>query len=263
MKEIRSLKEKGKPERGKAETGFMAALKIQKVWRGFASRTQTRKKKMEEMILIGMLPDPRRDNKLQEAIENVRLQRHKMQMEHQKMYETSLKKFEDEIKGKQGCAMSEDMADEIRNWFKDFFMKTGKFPEFPSEEAGGSRHLLSRQGTESEFSRSSAPSSKESKKTVKEKGKEKNKGEEVVVDESFSKKGFKPDESSFLPEIKTGIDEYHDVWRGKDESGNLKQLHYEEMIYADKYSEVELELRRLVDEMMRHELDLLQAIETC
>lgn len=38
----------------------------------------------------------------------------------------------------------------------------------------------------------------------------------------------------------------------------MKQLHYEDMIYAEKYSEVEMELRRIVDEMMRHELDLLQ-----
>lgn len=61
-------------------------------------------------------------------------------------------------------------------------------------------------GTESEFSRSSAPSSKESKKTTKDKGKENKKGDEPVMDEGF-KKGFKPDESSFLPEIKTGIEE--------------------------------------------------------
>lgn len=66
---------------------------------------------------------------------------------------------------------------------------------------------LNFKGTESEFSRSSAPSSKESKKTAKEKGKEKGKGDEPMMDEGF-KKGFKPDESSFLPEIKTGIDEY-------------------------------------------------------
>lgn len=122
------------------------------------------------------------------------------------------------------------VSDEIRNWFKDYFTKTGKLPEFPSEEAGGSRNLLSRQGnkfafmknlwaqgehvdfvctekgTESEFSRSSAPSSKESKKNAKEKGKEKSKGDEPVMDEGF-KKGFKPDESSFLPEVKAGIDE--------------------------------------------------------
>lgn len=43
---------------------------------------------------------------------------------------------------------------------------------------------------------------------MKEKGKEKGKGDEPIIDEGF-KKGFKPDESSFLPEIKTGIDEYN------------------------------------------------------
>ncbi|CRK93455.1 CLUMA_CG006991, isoform A [Clunio marinus] len=257
MKEIRSLKEKGKPERGKAETGFLAAMKIQKMWRGFASRLQTRKKKLEEMILIGMLPDPKQDTKLQESVELLRKQRYRKQSEYYQLYLESLKRFEVEIKSKQGASMSEDMADEIRNWFRDYFAKTGKLPEYPSEDAGGSRHLLSRQGTESEFSRSSAPSSKESKKTVKEKGKEKGKGDELVMDDNF-KKGFKPDESSFLPEIKTGIDEYNEIWRTKDESSNLKQLHYEDMIYAEKYREVEMELRKIVDEMMRNELDLLQ-----
>jgi IQ and AAA domain-containing protein len=69
--------------------------------------------------------------------------------------------------------------------------------------------ISSEKGTESDFSRSSAPSSKESKKNVKEKGgKEKGKGDEPIHDDNF-KKGFKPDESSFLPEIKLGIDEYH------------------------------------------------------
>lgn len=51
---------------------------------------------------------------------------------------------------------------------------------------------------------------------------------------------------------------YNEVWKTKDESANLKQLHYEDMIYSEKYSEVEMELRRIVDEMMRHELNLLQ-----
>lgn len=209
MKEIRSLKEKGKPERGKAETGLMAAMKIQKMWRGYASRTQTRKKKLEEMILIGMLPDPHQNTAGQEVVEIVCKQRYKVQDVYQQLTVEALKKFQDEINKKQGSAITEDMADEIRNWFRDFYNRTGKFPEFPTEEAGGSRHLLSRQGTESEMSRSSAISSKDSKKTAKDgKGKEKGKGDELVIDDGF-KKGFKPDESSFLPEIKAGIDEYN------------------------------------------------------
>lgn len=58
MKEIKLLKEKGKPDgiKDKTSSGLMAAMKIQKMWRGYATRQQTRRKKMEEMILIGMLP---------------------------------------------------------------------------------------------------------------------------------------------------------------------------------------------------------------
>lgn len=57
MKEIRQLKEKGKPEGVKDRSdGLVAAMKIQKVWRGFATRRKTRRGKLEEMYLIGMIP---------------------------------------------------------------------------------------------------------------------------------------------------------------------------------------------------------------
>lgn len=63
MKEIRQLKEKGKPEGVKEKTdGLAAAMKIQKVWRGFATRRKTRRGKLEEMYLIGMVPRPNQKN---------------------------------------------------------------------------------------------------------------------------------------------------------------------------------------------------------
>lgn len=40
---------------------------------------------------------------------------------------------------------------------------------------------------------------------------------------------------------------------------NNKQTHYADMVYADKFSEVENEIRKVVDEMMRQELEILQA----
>jgi SpoVK/Ycf46/Vps4 family AAA+-type ATPase len=255
MKEIRSLKDKGKPERSKAETGLMAAIKIQKVWRGYASRIKTMKERVEEMVLIGMLPGESQKAKVDEMKENMRNERYRLQKEYRKYYEDELQKFEEEIVRKRGAVMSEEMSDQIRNWFKDYYNKTGKFPDYPSEDAGGSRHLLSRQGTESELSRSSA--SKESKRIAKEKPKEKPKGEEVL-DENIFKKGFTAEESSFLPEIKTGIEEFNDVWKIKDESQNLKQLPYGDMIQDEKFAEVEQKLRKIVDDMMRSELNLLQ-----
>lgn len=63
MKEIKQLKEKGKPDAVKDRTdGLVAAMRIQKVWRGFATRRKTRHGKVEEMYLIGMIPRPDRQN---------------------------------------------------------------------------------------------------------------------------------------------------------------------------------------------------------
>lgn len=178
----------------------------------------------------------------------------------------SLSDTKEEISTRQGSLLTEEIADEIRTWLKEYHQRAGKFPDFPSEEAGGSRHLLSRQGTESEMSRSSAFSSKESSRQAKEKAKaakervaksgDLNEAEDPGVG---LENGFKASQSLFLPEIKTGVDEYNDVWRTKDEASNLRQSHYDEMVFADKYQEVESELRRVVDDVMRQELELLQA----
>lgn len=63
MKEIRQLKEKGKPDAVKDRTdGLMAAMRIQKMWRGFVDRRKTRHGKIEEMYLIGMVPRPQQRN---------------------------------------------------------------------------------------------------------------------------------------------------------------------------------------------------------
>lgn len=63
MKEIRQLKEKGKPDAGRDRSdGLNAAMRIQKVWRGYATRCRTRRGKLDEMYLIGMIPRPNREN---------------------------------------------------------------------------------------------------------------------------------------------------------------------------------------------------------
>lgn len=72
--------------------------------------------------------------------------RYKLQDDYHREYEDALVSIREDINIKQGTAMAEDIADEIRTWFKEYKTRTGKFPEFPSEDSGGSRHLLSRQG---------------------------------------------------------------------------------------------------------------------
>lgn len=57
MKEIRLYKEKGRGDH-KQEMSASAATAIQKVWRGFVARRDTRRRKREEQILIGMEMPP-------------------------------------------------------------------------------------------------------------------------------------------------------------------------------------------------------------
>lgn len=54
--------------------------------------------------------------------------------------------MKDDIATKQTVPLTEDITDEIRVWFRDYYTRMGKFPDFPSEDNGGSRNLLSRQG---------------------------------------------------------------------------------------------------------------------
>lgn len=41
-----------------------------------------------------------------------------------------------------GGQMMEDMADQIRNWYMQYKNQSGKFPDLPSEESGGSALLF-------------------------------------------------------------------------------------------------------------------------
>lgn len=52
---------------------------------------------------------------------------------------------------------------------------------------------------------------------------------------------------------------FDEVWRNREESHIAKQTHCEDLIYAEKYTELEAELRKVVDDMMRLELEQLQA----
>lgn len=72
--------------------------------------------------------------------------RYAMQKKYKTSYETALKEAKDDIMKKYSTTLSEQIADEIRNWFREYQNRVGKFPEFPTEEHGGSRQLLSRQG---------------------------------------------------------------------------------------------------------------------
>lgn len=93
-------------------------------------------------------------------------------------------------------------------------------------------------------------SSKESKRSKKS-GKAKKESEAEQQSEPESEIGFKPMPSNFLPELVQANQEYQENWRDKDESANLEQEPYYDMIDAEKTREVENEIRVGVDHTLR------------
>ncbi|KAK3913554.1 Dynein regulatory complex protein 11 [Frankliniella fusca] len=279
MREIRHMKDKAKPDPlADDKTGAgsrAAALKIQKIWRGFITRRKIRRRIIEEMLLIGMLPPVAVESEARRRSEEVREVRRAVQTEHQQQYERALVLEKEHVLRSRGEIIKEEIADAARCWYMDYKANTGKFPDFPSEESGGSAVLFSRQGAESEMSKSTAPSSKDSKgKKDKTKKAQKEKDPAKKKPDDEEDPGFKMTPSVFLGDIINGCSMYQDVWAEKDERDNPAQTFYLDMITQEKEREVmkgaetgigsgglpvEAELRKTVDHMLRGELERLQA----
>ncbi|KAF7991336.1 hypothetical protein HCN44_002898 [Aphidius gifuensis] len=265
MKEIREMKEQSaiKLDNNNQTHDLLkeisATIKIQKVWRGYITRCRIKKKKLQEMLLIGMIqPSQTMPSQNQRNIEVIKKSRYIKQKEYNDIYEKMLIDTKEFIKFQQSDIIKENMKKQIRQWINEYFNETGKIPELPSVESGGSRMILSRQGTESSMSKSKeSSSSKESKRSKKSKAKKDSEPDKSEDDESDP--GIKPAPTNFLPEILNANLEYQDIWKNKDETNNPWQKPYEDMIYADKTRQVENEIRIIVDQEMRNDIEALQA----
>lgn len=61
--------------------------------------------------------------------------------------------------------MKEDIKDEVRAWYMGVKSQTGKFPDLPSEESGGSAVIYTRYKTASSHSKSTSQSSSKGTKS--------------------------------------------------------------------------------------------------
>ncbi|XP_069360695.1 IQ and AAA domain-containing protein 1-like [Maniola hyperantus] len=260
MKEIRLLKEKGRDQKG--EMSAAAATAIQRVWRGYIARRDTRRRKHEEQLLIGMKLAPYTESQEIKKAEEVKDFRRKVQKEYEQEYQESLEKIEEQLRAQHGVKINERIGDELRRWISEYFERTGKFPDLPSEDSGGSRAMFSRQGTgmDSELSKSSPVSSKDSKKSKESKDKKNNKVEDNKnKDEAEDLKSFKCSTSAFLKDFVSANEEYEDIWKYRDDEVKHDEKCDKDMIEREKMIKIEQEIRNIVDDMMRSELELLQA----
>ncbi|CAH8544129.1 unnamed protein product [Schistosoma curassoni] len=266
MKEIRRLEESEKSKGGerKTYTTDEAAIIIQKLWRGFMCRKKVGIMRKEELMWLGMVPTNlhhivQKSNvvKLANRVDAVR---RVTQNIYEQEYQQALVQVKEKIRDTEGPDMREAMQDQIRQWFIECRDATGKFPDYPDEDEGGSA-LIFKEKTPEELERELREKDEASQKSKgKNSGKSKKKPSPKKNDKQKKKKGeeepegFKFSPSAFLGEIHEGCHNYQALWKNRDESDNFQQHYDEEIIKEDKRLEVETEIRVQVDELLREEL---------
>ncbi|MEE6490852.1 hypothetical protein FKM82_016033 [Ascaphus truei] len=246
----------------------VAALRIQKDWRGYIQRKTTKQHREEEMIFLGMVPPPHFNRMSVAQITALKTEalRSDLQEQYEAEYQHALVQIRDTVRNTEGPDMKETLQDQIRQWFIECRHAAGKFPDFPDEEDGGSTVIFAQKTPEQVVAelaaREEAKEKKKKEKGKKEKGKkgkkEKPKGKKGKGKEEEKEEGWIMNPSKFLPDITSGNQTYQDVWQHRNESGNFHQRHDAELIKEEKRKDVGAEVRVQVDELMRQELQNLK-----
>ncbi|XP_045906497.1 dynein regulatory complex protein 11 isoform X3 [Micropterus dolomieu] len=236
----------------------LAAVCIQKVWRGYIQRKRAKIARDEEMIFLGMAMNPKYQvpcpaeitAQASEACTRIK------QEEHDRDYLMSLEAVTNQLRDVEGHDMSKTMKDQIRQWFIECRDATGSFPDYPDEDDGGSalifaekdpKQLMEEIAAKEEDESNNKPKGKEEKK---EKGK-RDKGKDAEEEEEA---GLKMLPSAFLSDLELGNKTFVDFWQTRSESRNFNQRHEVELIKEEKRKVIEAEIRVQVDEQMRQEL---------
>ncbi|CAL8093243.1 unnamed protein product [Calicophoron daubneyi] len=260
MREIRQQEEaeKTKGETQKVTDPDDAAIMIQKMWKGMKARKDTRKDRHDELVWLGMVPTnlhhiAQKSNmvKLAQRVEAVR---RVTQNIYEQEYQDALIKCKEKVRESEGPEMREAMQDQIRQWFVECRDATGRFPDYPDEEEGGSAAIFkekSPEELEKEMKEKEEAAQKKAGKDTKAPAKKDDKQKKKKDAEN---EGWKIGQSLFLDELRDGCKEYETIWAQRDEKDNYAQRHDEEMIKEEKRAEVEAEVRLQVDELLRQEL---------
>ncbi|XP_037706090.1 dynein regulatory complex protein 11 isoform X2 [Choloepus didactylus] len=242
-----------------------AALRIQKVWRGFHQSKRIKKEREEEMIFLGMNPPPQ-FNQLSATVlraEKVNCLRNEVQFKHEESYREAMVTIKDDLKTVEGPDIKESLQDQIRQWFIECRNLTGTFPDFPNAEEGGSAVIFSNKTPQQVIAdiMASQDNEEKKKKNKKKKARKARKEKEKKATKDKSKEEdeeWKMSPSLFLDEMEKGNNLYKDLWKNKDESWNFPQEYDPELIREEKRKELESEIRVQVDELMRQELKNLK-----
>ncbi|NXJ75772.1 DRC11 protein, partial [Trogon melanurus] len=282
MKRIYLQDKRERPSKLHVRTGPSpdeAATCIQKVWRGYIQRKKTEKMREEEMIFLGMfilsffyfipfvfsscqtLPPHLMATSISQ------LGAGQGNAPHGEVQEIHEEVFKEKLKEMEGLDIMKTLQDQIGQCLIECRHITGRFPDYPTEEAGGSMAMLSERtpeevAAELAAKREMALLKQAQKGKIEKEGKEKTKaktpqksGDNVRLP---AEEGWKMAPSNFLSILEEGSSQYKAIWQKRDEEGDFLQDHDPELIKEKKREEVEEEIRVQVDKVMQQKLEELK-----
>jgi hypothetical protein len=246
---------KRKQERGDSagddafEMQVLAATRIAAHWKRKVDRKRFMRMRQDEFEFLGMQKPENASEGVFEEMAAARQKRKKMQEDADDVYEKALKDELEWLHKKKGADIKADLLEERRQWILDYMANPEKagnplpleFDEFYKELD---------KDEEAEDPKGKDAKGKDAKgKDPKAKGKDKGAGEEDAVD--F---GISPMVYQFVDHIQ----QYTEMWEPRNEVDNFDQRHDTELARKSVFPIVEAELRAVVDEMMKEELENLK-----
>ncbi|XP_078100268.1 dynein regulatory complex protein 11-like [Sander vitreus] len=240
-------------------TPHQAAVTVQKVWRGYRQRKQTVRHRTEEMRFLGMIPaEPPGPGpaclRARRASPSLSL----IQDQEEEEYRRAHLRLKRSLLDVEGTEIRETLQDQIRQWFLECRGVTGKFPEFPDGEDGGSASLFSQKTPEQVSVELAAREEERQKRKERKKEREKEKtGNMKKKKKTKAKTEDDSSQSRFLPDVVKGDQIFTDVWRCRDDRQQSVDL---QLLREETRQEVEQEVRLQVDDLMRAELKNLKLV---
>ncbi|XP_071603183.1 dynein regulatory complex protein 11 isoform X1 [Heliangelus exortis] len=235
-----------------------AATCIQKVWRGYMQRKKTKKIREEEMIFLGMYPTPHL--KATSIPQIPAGQGNELQGEVQTGEEKV--PIKDKLREMERVNMKATLQDQVGQCFIECWHIIGRFPDYPTEKAGGSMALFTDKTPEqvsaelADLQEKALQKKDAGKEKQKEKASQKN-GKKGKLSEE-KEEGWKMAPSNFLSIMEEGNSQYKVFWQNRDERWDFLQDHDPELIKEEKKEDVEEELREQVGELMQKKLENLR-----
>lgn len=154
-----------------------------------------------------------------------------------------------------GPGLMEDITDEIHEWFVIWYDTLGHYDVFPAADLGGSVLIATGQtSTPQEYLMEKLEKEKEAKK-------KRRRAEQILEAKAEPVKqevpGWKMPQTEALSCLEEANEDFIRNWSLRDESDNPGQEEYLDLITEKLCYELQLEMREIVDELMRAELELL------